>query len=369
MPVPGSSQACMPRRVVVALSGGVDSSVAAVLARDLGADAIGVTLQLRRCEEAGAGRSCCGIDGVTRARAVAGCLGIPHYAIDCSREFEDRVLRPAWDAYARGRTPSPCLPCNRHIKFGMLLAWARRAGATAVVTGHYARILRVPGEGPGLFRALDRDRDQSYFLASLPREALDAVAFPLGILTKSEVRAIAGARGLPTFQTPDSQDACLTAPGQSFAEMLRLRFGGQPRPGAVEDESGRVLGRHPGIHDFTVGQRKGMGIASRGRLWVRAIRSEDAALVVTDRPEGLDTRGMRVRDVNRLVDVPAGSARGCQVQVRSGHAAAPATIEVRDDGAVQATFARPVRAVAPGQAAVFYDGDRVLGQGWIDATD
>jgi tRNA-specific 2-thiouridylase len=369
MACPPPAEPRVPRRVVVALSGGVDSSVAAALARDLGDDAIGVTLQLRRCEEAGAGRSCCGIDGLARARAVAGCLGIPHYAIDCSREFEDRVLRPAWDAYAQGRTPSPCLPCNRHIKFGLLRAWALRAGASAVVTGHYARILQVPGEGPGLFRALDRDRDQSYFLASLPREALSAVGFPLGTLTKPQVRAIAGARGLPTFQTPDSQDACLTSPGQSFPGMLRARFGGEPRPGPVVDECGRVLGRHPGIHEFTVGQRKGMGIPSGGRMWVRTIRAEDAALVVTGRPEGLDTREIRVGDVNWLVDIPAGTARACEVQVRSRHAAAPATVEIDDDGTVRTTFARPVRAVAPGQAAVFYDGDRVLGQGWIDATD
>lgn len=369
MPPPTPPEPRVSRRVVVALSGGVDSSVAAALVLERGDDAIGVTLQLRRCEEAGAGRSCCGLDGIARARAVAGCLGIPHYAVDCATEFEDRVLRPAWHEYARGRTPSPCLPCNRHIKFGMLRAWARRAGASTVVTGHYARIRQVPGEGPGLFRALDRDRDQSYFLASLPREALEAVAFPLGAMTKPEVRALASRMGLPTTGTPDSQDACLTAPGQSFPEMLRARFGGDPCPGPVVDERGQVLGRHPGIHDFTVGQRKGMGIPSGGRLWVRAIRAEDATIVVTDRSEGLDVRGMRVQEVNWLVATPAGCARACEVQVRSRHAAEPATIEVCDDGAVRATFARPVRAVAPGQAAVFYDGDRVLGQGWIDATD
>jgi tRNA-specific 2-thiouridylase len=353
--------------IAVAMSGGVDSSVAAALLRDEGHAVIGVTLKLQDCREARASRSCCGADGIARARAVAGQLGIPHYVVDCVAGFEREVLRPAWDEYARGRTPSPCLLCNERIKFGALLAWSRRLGASLLATGHYARVDRAAAQGPALLRGRDPHKDQSYFLAGLDRDQLSAIAFPVGHLDKRAVRELAGALGLSTAETHDSQDACLVGPGQSFAEMLRERFAGESRPGPVVDETGRVLGRHSGIHRFTVGQRKGIRVPSTGRRWVKALRTEDFAVVVTDDEGALSSDRLVATELNWLGEGAAGGGLECQVQVRYRHAAERASISVRPSGAVDVAFEHPVRAIAPGQAAVFYDGDRVLGRGWIHA--
>ncbi len=352
---------------VVAMSGGVDSSVAAALLKQEGREVVGVTLQLMGCSEARGSLSSCGVSGIDRARAVAGELGIAHYVLDCVREFDHQVLRPAWDAYSCGRTPSPCLLCNERIKFGLLLAWARRIGASQIATGHYARVELTPDGEPILLRGRDPSKDQSYFLGGLDKAQLSRITFPIGQLDKAAVRSLCRSLGLSVAEARESQDACMVGPKESFAEMLRERFSGSCRTGVIADESGQVLGRHEGIHRFTVGQRRGLGVASAGRRWVKEVRAEDAVVVVTGREEGLLSQGLVAKGMNWLVKPPAGGALECEVQVRSRHHAAAATVRQQEDGTAAVQFHEPVQAVTPGQAAVFYDGMRVLGRGWIDA--
>ena len=355
------------RRIVVAMSGGVDSSVASALLRNEGHEVIGVTLKLQECHEARGSQSCCGVDGIARARAVAGQLGIPHYVVDCVREFDQQVLRPAWDEYAKGRTPSPCLLCNERIKFGMLLAWSRQLGASLLATGHYARVATSPQGELVLLRGVDPAKDQSYFLAGLCKAQLSSVVFPVGDLDKQTVRELARSMGLSTAETHDSQNACLVGPDQSFAEMLRERFAGVGRSGAVVDEKGNVLGRHAGIHHFTIGQRKGIQVPSTSRRWVKALRAEDSAVVVTDNENSLLSSHFVATGLNWLTEDPPGRDMKCRVQVRYRHAADAARIQARTADAISAAFDHPVRAITPGQAAVFYDGARVLGRGWIES--
>jgi tRNA-uridine 2-sulfurtransferase len=359
----------MSERIAVAMSGGVDSSVAAALLREQGYSVVGLTLRLRDCAEAQATRSCCGVDGVVRARDTAGQLGIAHYVVDCVHEFGERVLRPAWEEYSRGRTPSPCLLCNERIKFGLLLERVRELGLPALATGHYAQIATDSATGrPALRRASDADKDQSYFLAGLTVEQLALVRFPIGALSKQQVRERARALGLPSADTPDSQDACLVGPDQSFAESLRERFHGASQPGPIVDGAGTVLGAHQGLHHFTVGQRRGLsGLRSTRRHWVRALRAADAAVVVTDDERELLGDRLIARGVSWLAEWGAEPCRRCEVQVRYRHAAAPALVERIEPDSASALFDSPVRAITPGQAAVFYDRDRVLGRGWIDA--
>lgn len=354
-------------RVVVAMSGGVDSSVAAALLKQAGHEVIGVTLQLQGYQEARGLASCTGGDGVARARAVAGQLGIAHEIVDCVGEFERAVLRPAWAEYAQGRTPSPCLLCNERIKFGVLLAWAGRIGASRVATGHYARVEHSALGEAILLRGADSNKDQSYFLSGLTREQLLSVLLPIGHLDKPAVRALGRSMGLSTAETPDSQDACLASPDQSFAEVLRERFCGVSRSGAVVDQAGQVLGRHSGIHQFTVGQRRGLAVPSASRRWVKALRAEDGSVVVTDKEEDLYSQRFVARGLNWIAEPLGQGARECEVQIRYRHTAEAAIISPLEQDAVTVVFRRPVRAITPGQAAVFYEGVRVLGRGWIDA--
>jgi tRNA-specific 2-thiouridylase len=347
------------------MSGGVDSSVAAWLLQREGHEVVGVTLKLQECRTSGPSRSCCDADGIARARAVADGLGIPHYVVSCVREFDEQVLRPAWDEYAAGRTPSPCLLCNERIKFGFLLRWARGIGASAVATGHYARIETRAGGSVDLLRASDRTKDQSYFLAGLTQDQLGSSIFPVGRLPKREVRRLAEEVGLPTAGTGESQDACLVRPGQRFAEMLRLRFGAPGRPGRIVNGAGRVLTTHHGIHLYTVGQRSGLGAGSAGRRWVTAIRAADAAVVVTDDERELQCSRITASAMS-WVEPPSGAGPArCEVQVRHRAAPVPARAEIADGGETLISCERPVRAPAPGQAAVLYEADRVLGRGWI----
>jgi tRNA-specific 2-thiouridylase len=354
-------------RIAVAMSGGVDSSVAALLLKNQGYDVVGVTLKLQDCTEARGSRSCCGQGGIVRARAAAGMLNIPHYVVDCVKEFEQQVLRPAWDDYAAGRTPSPCLLCNEQIKFGLLMSWAKKIGASGIATGHYARVERSSGNEPSLHCGVDSDKDQSYFLAGLSKEQIASTIFPLGHMNKTTVRELSRSMNLITADTKDSQDACLVSPGQSFAEMLQARFLGEIKPGLIVDETGRALGRHPGIHRFTVGQRKGIHVPSTGRRWVKAVRPEDAAVVVTDTEDGLLSDTLVATDVSWISKPSDILDRVSEVKIRYRHAAEKARISLLENGSVVVHFLRPQRAVTPGQAAVFYDGDKVLGRGWIRA--
>lgn len=352
-------------RIVAAMSGGVDSSVAAALLSKEGHEVIGATLKLQDCQNAQGSRSCCGLDGITRARAIAGQLGIPHYVVDCVREFEREVLRPAWDEYAHGRTPSPCLLCNERIKFGVLLSWARRVGASHIATGHYARVELSPDGTPILMRGADPAKDQSYFLAGLDKQQLSSVVFPIGHLEKAAVRALGRSMNLSTADTHDSQDACLVGPNQSFAEMLRERFSANEKAGLIMNEAGQVLGRHSGIHRFTVGQRKGLAIASTSPLWVKMVRPEDGTIIVTDKEGSLFARRFIATGMNWLAEPLGHDALECEVQIRYRHAAEPAIISKSEENALAVAFHKPVRAVTPGQAAVFFNGARVLGRGWI----
>lgn len=356
-------------RVVVAMSGGVDSSVAAALMKERGHEVIGVTLQLRPCDRNASSKSCCGIDGPKRARAVAGVLGIPHYVLNCEKEFEERILRPTWEAYAQGRTPSPCLWCNERIKFGVLLEWAKGLGIDTIATGHYASRVDDAAGNPTLLRAVDPGKDQTYFLARLGSELLKRIAFPLGGMRKAEVRALAARAGLPNADAPDSQDACLVGEGESFAEMLRTRFHAEAKPGPIVDTAGVVLGQHQGIHHFTIGQRKGLGIANTGRSWVWRIHPDTGAVVIAHDENELFAKELIANEVTWLGTAPATWPLSCLVQVRHRHAPTRATLTQHGDGVVRAVFAERVRAVTPGQAAVFYDGERVLGSGWIKSAE
>ncbi|MBM4353375.1 MAG: tRNA 2-thiouridine(34) synthase MnmA [Deltaproteobacteria bacterium] len=347
-------------RVVVAMSGGVDSTVAAALLKSRGHEIVGVTLKLRECGGSQATRSCCGVDGLVRAAESADLLGIRHHVLDCVREFEERVLGYAWDEYAAGRTPSPCLLCNERIKFGLLFEWAESQGATHVATGHYARVERDAVGNVRLLRGTDSGKDQSYFLAGLTAEQLSHVLFPLGALTKKEVRALAGKGGLPCADAPESQDACLVQAGESFAEMLRLRHGGTARPGTVVDDSGTVLGRHDGIHLFTIGQRRGIPVQVPCRLWVRRIDAGAGVVHVTAEESGLDCSGLSACGMSWVRGAPPAGRFRCEEKPAEVTCSAPDRVTVRFDS--------PARALTPGQAAVLYDGDEVLGRGWIDST-
>jgi tRNA-specific 2-thiouridylase len=355
----------MSERIVVAMSGGVDSSVAAALLQQAGHSLVGVTLKLQECHDAHGSKSCCGVDGVTRARDVAGSLGIPHYVLDCVKDFEQLVLLPAWQEYAGGRTPSPCLLCNEHVKFGLLLDWAERLGIPRVATGHYARLEKDEAGQPMLLRGCDTGKDQSYFLAGLSRSQLDRAVFPVGHLRKPEVRALAKSHDLPTAETPESQDACLVEPGQSFSEMLRKRFDAPAKTGEIVDEAGQVVGQHAGIHVFTIGQRKGLPAGAASRRWVKSISPETGQVTVTGNVAELVGTEFVAKRVNWLAGSLPAAALPCSVQVRYRHASEPATVEALADGNLRVTLAKPVKAITPGQAAVFYDGDRTLGRGWI----
>jgi tRNA-specific 2-thiouridylase len=350
-------------RIVVAMSGGVDSSVVAALMIKEGFDVVGVTLQLRPCDDRMASRSCCSSDAVSQARAVAGSLGIPHYVLDCREAFTEKVLLPAWEAYTQGLTPSPCLNCNRDIKFGLLWEYAESLGASRIATGHYARLSHEP-EGPVLMRGIDRAKDQSYFLSSLTADQLRRIELPLGAMSKSEVRALARELDLPTAERQESQDACLSYDGLGLAESLRIRFEQPAKLGTFQDTNGRVLGPHKGLHRYTIGQRRGLGIALGTRAHVVALRTDDGAVILSTETSDLLFPGLLATGVKWIAE----PRDRCDIQIRSRHRAAPATLNSLEDGRVEVHFDQPQLYVTPGQAVAFYDGDRVLGGGWIAAS-
>ena len=353
------------QRVMVAMSGGVDSSVTAALLLQQGHEVIGATLRFWLCDEGdGQEKSCCGLDAVTEARAAAGRLGIHHQVIDCRDPFSEQVLRPCWEEYDRGRTPNPCVLCNPRIKLAELGRRAQQLGAQLVATGHHARVLQE-GDGPALWRGLDRNKDQSYFLFALEPRQLALLRTPVGQMTKDQVRQQARELGLTCAERAESQDACLGGGDESFAEALRRRFDGYARPGEMVDPQGKVLGRHPGIHRFTIGQRRGLGIALGSRAYVVGLHAETAQVVISTDPGDLLATELTARGVRWLVP-PQGDRLEAEVQIRYRHRARPATLELSDGGAVvRVRFAEPQRAVTPGQAAVFYQGERVLSGGWI----
>jgi len=346
-------------RIVVAMSGGVDSSVVAALAARSGAEVIGVTLQLYDHGEAVArSRTCCAGQDVYDARTVAERLGIAHYVFDYESRFRTSVIERFADEYARGRTPIPCISCNQSVKFTDLLSLARDLGADCLATGHYVR--RVAGDfGPELRRAADPARDQSYFLFATTRDQLDYLRFPLGGMPKAAVREIARELRLAVADKPDSQDICFVPDGD-YARVVEKVRPEAAAPGEIVDRDGRVLGMHPGLIHFTVGQRRGLEVGGQPEpLYVLKLEPESRRVIVGPK-QALAVRAARLSGVNWLGE---GQREGLTAKVRSLAKPTP----VRFDGE-SIRFERPEYGVAPGQAAVLYEGERVLGGGWIEET-
>jgi tRNA-specific 2-thiouridylase len=363
--------------IAVAMSGGVDSSTAAAMLKAEGYPLVGLTMQLwnqRRLAgkegmpEQVQGR-CCSIDDVYDARRVAETIGIPYYVVNHEARFERDVVRPFVNEYLAGRTPIPCSLCNNHLKFDQLLATARQIGAEKVATGHYARNEFDARRGRWILsRPADASKDQTYFLFGLTQEQLSRTLFPLGRYTKPEVRELAREFGLGLASKPDSQEICFI-PGGDYKRFIDayLEEQGETLPdsaGELVSATGERKGRHEGIHNFTVGQRKGLGVASPSPLYVLAIERESKRVTIGGEEELLRTR-FRVRGLNWISIAELRNSARAEVKIRHRHEPAPATIQQVADDEVEVNFDEPARAVTPGQAAVFYQQDEVLGGGWI----
>jgi tRNA-specific 2-thiouridylase len=369
-----------PQTIAVAMSGGVDSSTVAAMLRVEGHNVIGLTMQLwnqRRLAghegmpESVQGR-CCSLDDVYDARRVAETIGIPYYVVNHEERFERDVVRPFVEEYLSGRTPIPCSLCNNHLKFDQLLTVARQIGADRVATGHYAQVTFNEETGRWLLkRPADKSKDQTYFLFGLTQEQLSRTMFPLGGMTKPEVRELARKHALVIAEKPDSQEICFV-PGGDYKRFLDayLAEQGEPpleTPGEMVTTDGRVIGEHTGIHNFTVGQRKGLGVATGSPLYVLQIKG-DTRQVIVGKDEELYSRTLRTHRVNLISVAELREPMRVAVKIRHRHQAAPAIIEATEPDQILVTFDEPQRAITPGQAAIFYDGDVVVGGGWIETN-
>ena len=349
-------------RIVVAMSGGVDSSVAAALLAEQGHDVIGLSMQLY-AQNGGQFGSCCTLDDLNDARRVATTLGFPHYILNLEERFHETVISNFVHEYASGRTPLPCAHCNSDLKFSTLLERARGFGSESVATGHYARIEQSAEGRWRLKRSVDRDKDQSYFLFSLTQEQLAGAVFPVGSLSKPAVRAEAHRLGLAVADKPDSQEICFVPDGD-YAAFVASRTP-DARGGAIVDDSGRTLATHEGVHRFTIGQRKGLGIATGMPLYVVKIDAESGDVTVGPR-SALERSTLTASAVNWVsVDAPSTWLR-VSAQIRHRHRAAAGRVRALDGHRAEFEFDDPQAAVTPGQAVVFYDEDVVVGGGWIE---
>jgi len=365
-------------RIVVAMSGGVDSSVAAALLAEQGHDVIGLSMQLYPSTSSGqdpstgSGQahgdqtfgSCCTLDDLNDARRVASALGFPHYILNLEQRFQDTVISNFVHEYASGRTPLPCAHCNSDLKFSTLLERARGLGSEHVATGHYARVEWAPHGRWLLKRSADPEKDQSYFLFSLTQDQLAGAVFPVGSLSKPAVRAEARRLGLVVAEKADSQEICFVPDGD-YAAFVATQAPAVRRSGAIVDAQGERLGSHGGVHRFTIGQRKGLGIAAGAPLYVLKIDADSGEVTVGPRAS-LERRSLAASGVNWIsCDAPAGWL-AASAQIRHRHRAAAGRVRALEDGRAEFEFDEPQAAVTPGQAVVFYNNDVVVGGGWID---
>lgn len=360
----------MPSKVLLAMSGGVDSSVCARLLKDQGHEVLGVFMRTgvhSHAENAPERKKgCCSAVDAADARRVADRMDIPFYALDFEAEF-GKIMDYFATEYLSGRTPNPCVVCNNWLKFGQLWTYGKKLGVDYIATGHYARVIPHT-DGAQLHRAFDRQKDQTYVLHGLKQEILNHIIFPLGEMQKEEVRQLASDAGLAVANKPDSVEICFV-PDQDHARMVRERMPGKSKPGVIRDTSGKILGPHDGIERFTVGQRKGLNVAAGERRYVLEILPDSAEVIVGDK-EGLLAKGLAASGMNWLCNAQPGETIEGQAQIRYRHQAAQATVECLPDGEAYFRFEEPQSAITPGQAVVLYQGDRVLGGGWInEATE
>ncbi len=355
----------MAHKALIAMSGGVDSSVAALMMKDKGYECVGCTMRLYSNEDAGIdkGHTCCSLDDIEDARAVAYRLGMPYYVFNFSEDFNEKIIEKFIHCYEQGITPNPCIDCNRYMKFDKLFDRAKVLGCDYVVTGHYARIEELSDGTFQLKKALDLSKDQSYVLYSMTQEQLRATQFPLGALCKSEVRSIAEANGFVNAAKPDSQDICFVPDGD-YAKVIKLRTGRSYAEGNYVDTNGKVLGRHKGIINYTIGQRKGLGIAFGKPTFVVDIRPETNEVVLGSNEELFGTE-LNVTDFNWIAGMAPAERFSCKAKIRYRQEEQPATASLLSNGDVHISFDKPQRAITKGQAAVLYDGDTVLGGGVI----